>query len=69
VSVITVDLQDARPSVSLVDQELPAGKLSIFLSHASSDHDGGDEELIRAYVSRLWAEDWDSPDDSVYDEM
>jgi hypothetical protein len=21
----------------------------------------------RAYVSRLWAEDWDSPEDSVYD--
>lgn len=27
---------------------------------------GGDE---RAYVSRLWAEDWDSPEDSVYDEQ
>lgn len=26
---------------------------------------GGDE---RAYVSRLWGEDWDSPEDSVYDE-
>lgn len=22
----------------------------------------------RAYVSRLWAEDWDSPEDAVYDE-
>lgn len=27
---------------------------------------GGDE---RAYVSRLWAEDWDSPEDSIYDEL
>jgi hypothetical protein len=26
---------------------------------------GGDE---RAYVSRLWAEDWDSPEDSSYDQ-
>jgi hypothetical protein len=26
----------------------------------------GDDE--RAYVSRLWAEDWDSPEDTVYDE-
>lgn len=26
----------------------------------------GDEE-VRAYVSRLWAEDWDSPEDAVYD--
>lgn len=25
---------------------------------------GADE---RAYVSRLWAEDWDSPEDSAYD--
>lgn len=27
-----------------------------------------DEAAMRAYVSRLWAEDWDSPEDSVYDE-
>ena len=27
----------------------------------------GDDE--RAYVSRLWAEDWDSPEDSAYDEQ
>jgi hypothetical protein len=26
---------------------------------------GGDE---RGYVSRLWAEDWESPEDSAYDE-
>ena len=26
---------------------------------------GGDE---RAYVSRLWAEDWDNPEDAIYDE-
>lgn len=26
---------------------------------------GGDE---RAYVSRLWAEDWDNPEDSAYDQ-
>lgn len=28
---------------------------------------GGADE--RAYVSRLWAEDWDSPEDSAYDEQ
>lgn len=22
---------------------------------------------VRAYVSRLWAEDWDCPEDAVYD--
>lgn len=26
-----------------------------------------DEVSERAYVSRLWAEDWDSPEDSIYD--
>lgn len=26
-----------------------------------------DDEMIRAYVSRLWSEDWDSPEDTVYD--
>lgn len=26
-----------------------------------------DEQLQRAYVSRLWSEDWDSEEDSVYD--
>jgi hypothetical protein len=27
-----------------------------------------DAEADRAYVSRLWAEDWDSPEDAIYDE-
>lgn len=27
-----------------------------------------DEEAMRAYVSRQWADDWDSPEDSVYDQ-
>lgn len=27
-----------------------------------------DEEAMRAYVSRQWADAWDSPEDSVYDE-
>ena len=26
-----------------------------------------DEKASRNYVSQLWAEDWDSPEDSVYD--
>lgn len=25
------------------------------------------EQLVRNYVSALWAEDWDSPEDAVYD--
>ena len=27
-----------------------------------------DAEAERVYVSKLWAEDWDSPEDAVYDE-
>jgi hypothetical protein len=80
-SAITVDLDDVRPAISIsltgeveeastpIVHAPPTGKLSIFLSHASSDDDDQeDDELIRAYVSRLWAEDWDSPEDSVYDD-
>jgi hypothetical protein len=26
-----------------------------------------DEQLMRVYVSKLWAEDWDCDDDDVYD--
>lgn len=29
--------------------------------------DLAEDEDVRAYVSRLWAEDWDSPEDSAYD--
>ena len=28
----------------------------------------GEEADERAYVSRLWAQDWDSPEDSAWDE-
>lgn len=27
-----------------------------------------DEQAMRAYVSRQWADAWDSPEDSIYDE-
>ena len=27
------------------------------------------DDDIRAYVSRLWAEDWDSPEDALYDDL
>ena len=27
------------------------------------------EDDVRAYVSQLWAEDWDSPEDRIYDRM
>lgn len=28
-----------------------------------------EEQDVRAYVSALWAEDWDSPEDQSYDAM
>ncbi|WP_125633455.1 hypothetical protein [Nonomuraea sp. WAC 01424] len=31
--------------------------------------DDGTDEHVRAQVSRLWAEDWDSPEDALYDEL
>jgi len=30
----------------------------------SLDEDAG---LMRSYISRLWGEDWDCPEDNVYD--
>lgn len=33
----------------------------------SADGDRALDADMRAYVSRLWAEDWDSPEDAVYD--
>ena len=27
------------------------------------------EDADRDYVSKLWAEDWDCPEDSIYDKM
>lgn len=40
------------------------GGVSI-MSIKSTDRD--DDHAMREYVSELWAEDWDSPEDSVYD--
>lgn len=34
-----------------------------------SEQDGATDEDIRNYVSRLWAEDWDSPEDQMYDTL
>jgi len=32
------------------------------------DDDEADGD-VRAYVSRLWAEDWDCEDDAIYDDL
>lgn len=36
---------------------------------AESEFEREVDEDVRAYVSRLWAEDWDSPEDQIYDRM
>jgi hypothetical protein len=28
-----------------------------------------DEDFMRGYLSHAWADDWDSPEDAVYDEL
>ena len=37
--------------------------------HVTAEDDRHDDErsFASTYVSQLWAEDWDSPEDSVYD--
>ncbi len=34
-----------------------------------SYEDDGTDEHVRAYVSRLWTEDWDNPEDALYDNL
>jgi hypothetical protein len=41
-----------------------AGIVEAILNKSEGD---GDEQVIRAYVSSLWAEDWDSDEDASYD--
>ncbi len=38
-------------------------------SPVESGHDDLTDEDVRNYVSSLWAEDWDSPEDQLYDLM
>ncbi len=42
----------------------PSGRAA----EARSTYDTADEH-VRAYVSRLWAADWDSAEDSSYDDL
>ena len=46
----------------------PAQTYKWILLGATSVDDAYDN-AIRAFVSELWSEDWDSPDDAAYDAM
>lgn len=52
---------------SEVFEDLPARFRDEFLSDAHGDY--VEDEDVRMYVSDLWAEDWDSPEDAVYDQF
>lgn len=40
-------------------------RVSIIVDDSSTDV--SDDDLVRGYVSHLWAQDWDSDEDAVYD--
>lgn len=46
---------------------LMAAQRPLAVTVSSSRVESQYEEGVRALVSQLWAEDWDSPEDSVYD--
>lgn len=39
------------------------------LAEDMSYEDDGTDDHVRAYISRLWADDWDNPEDALYDNM
>jgi hypothetical protein len=43
---------------------LATERVGVILSFPPRD---ADDQAIRDYVSQLWAEDWDSPEDEIYD--
>lgn len=54
-----------RGYVDLGADPVPTGNVEIIVDEARVTPT--DDEFMRSYVSRLWAEDWDSPEDAVYD--
>jgi hypothetical protein len=45
-----------------------SNQIQVFISFSDAEDEDG-ELLVRNYVSHLWADDWDSPEDSVYDSL
>lgn len=57
----------APSRVTYVSPE-PRGYVFLVDSHKSAlDDERGHLEQVRQEISRIWAKDWDSPEDAVYD--
>lgn len=62
------------PSSTLNRTAIPARRGSSYLFSSGSSNTMTQQVTLpeaseRAYVSRLWAEDWDSAEDAIYDSM
>lgn len=44
------------------------GRVDELLQRLMPEDASVEEDAARAYVTRLWSEEWNSPEDSVYDE-
>ena len=57
-----------RPLCRLHEWHTWTGKMTMNASrHESEEAERIHDEIDREYVSRRWAEDWNSPEDAVYD--
>ncbi|GIH72675.1 hypothetical protein Mth01_49280 [Sphaerimonospora thailandensis] len=58
-----------RRSPEIIEGPWPTVASNAPLAVDMSYQDDGTDEHVRAYVSRLWAEDWDNPEDALYDDL
>lgn len=59
-----------KEHVSLMVHPARAQEVDVMIAASSlpaPESEAAYEDAVRQYVSALWAEDWDSPEDSVYD--
>jgi hypothetical protein len=63
--------KELRTSVRRMAEMSTATSMTVTVDLArqtvATDTGDPDAAAIRVYVSRLWAEDWDSPEDQIYD--
>lgn len=61
------DYSVAGGGVMTVDRPMPPDVAERRHDTAEDDRHDDERSFASTYVSQLWAEDWDSPEDSVYD--
>src|SRR5688500_2064230 len=59
-------VEDAISTLMMSGRDAEARVIAVTLMRARLDDEAAG---VRALVSMQWADDWDSPEDSVYDEM